>query len=403
MRAINIDIFSIIIFLGLVQGLFLSVLLLSKSNHLHKILGIILLLISIQIADFFSAYTLISLRYPHLIDISLPLGLAIGPLIYVFYFFVAEKKYPRYVILHFIPLVVFSINQSFYYLQGAAFKYNSFIESRGLDIPLRIIHNTFISDPLGLRYLGGLLTAISLTIYTILTLRELLKIVRLAKMKIWKLERGPLLWMRNFVLLTILLVLFVVINQLFGGNPESEYIVGTSLTIIIYYSSYHFIRSSSMINESFLTAKYEKSSLSDEMKKIIRERMITHMENDKPYLSNMFSLNQLSKNIYASPNHVSRIINEDFNRSYFEFISCYRIHEACKHLLDPTYKTRTIEDISFLVGYNSKTAFNKAFKKFTGITPLHFKKDPEMYSPIGKHLITYKKGNADFNHESLEH
>jgi AraC-like DNA-binding protein len=158
-----------------------------------------------------------------------------------------------------------------------------------------------------------------------------------------------------------------------------------------------------VINESFPAAKYEKTSLSDEMKDIIRERLITHMEQDKPFLNNMFSLNQLSKNILASQNHVSRIINEDFSQSYFEFISSYRIHEACKYLSDPGYKTRTIEDISFLVGYNSKAAFNKAFKKITGITPFHFKKDPEMYSPIGRHLISYKKASTDFYNKSLDH
>jgi AraC-like DNA-binding protein len=275
--------------------------------------------------------------------------------------------------------------------------------SRGFDLPLRINHDTFISDPLRMRKLGGLFTTISLAIYTILILRELLKIVKQARMNFWKLERGSLIWMRDFVLMTMILVLFVVINQLLGGNPESEFIVGTGLTVIIYYSSFHFIRSSSVINETFPAPKYEKTSLSDEMKERIREKLINHMEQDKPFLNNMFSLNQLSKNILASPNHVSRIINEDFKQSYFEFISCYRIHEACKYLSDPGYNTRTIEDISFLVGYNSKTAFNKTFKKITGITPLHFKKDPDMYSPIGKHLITYKKGNTEYNHKSLDH
>jgi len=403
LRAINIDIFSIIIFLGLVQGFFLSVLLLSKSDHLNKILGLILLMISLQISDFFFAYSLISIRYPHLIDISLPLGLAIGPLIYVFYFSVAEKKYPRHLLFHFIPSAVFTINQSFYYLQAADFKYNSFIVSRGLDLPLRITHDTFISDPLEIRNLGGLFTTISLAIYTILIFRELLMILKQARVKIWKPERRSLIWMRNFALLTMLLVLFVVINQIFGGEPESEYIVATGLTIIIYYSSYHYIRSFSMLNELFPTAKYEKSALPEGMKKKIRERLITHMENDKPFLNNMFSLTQLSENILASPNHVSRIINEDFKQSYFDFVSGYRILEACKYLVDPGNNTRTMEEISFLVGYNSKAAFNKAFKKFTGTTPLHFKKDPEMYSPIGKHLITYKKGSAYFIHESLEH
>jgi len=97
----------------------------------------------------------ISLRYPHLINISVLLGLANGPLIFLFYFYLAEKKYPPYAILHFIPFVIFLINQLFYYLQSPDFKFNSFVISRDLDLPLRIINPAFTSDPLGLRNLGG--------------------------------------------------------------------------------------------------------------------------------------------------------------------------------------------------------------------------------------------------------
>lgn len=403
MKTLNIDLFSIIIFLGLIQGIFLSVLLLAKSDSLNKILGIILLLISVQISDFFFAYSLISLKYPHLIDISLPLGLAIGPLAYFFYYFLAEKKFPRYVFLHLIPLCIFTINQAFYYLQSADFKYNSFVKARGFDLPLRLTHDSFTSDPLVLRNLGGLFTTISLAIYITLVFRELLKILKLAKVNLLKPGKESLIWIRNFAMLTMLLVIFIIINQVFGGEPESEYLVGTGLTIIIYYSSYHFIRNSFVLSEIFPAVKYEKSALPDEMKMMYKERLITHMEKDKPYLNNMFSLNQLSGKITASPNHVSRIINEDFNQSYYDFVSGYRIHEACKYLLDPEYKNRTIEEISFLVGYNSKAAFNKAFKKITGMTPLHFKKNPEMYSPIGKHLICNKQGNTANDRKSLDH
>jgi AraC-like DNA-binding protein len=44
-------------------------------------------------------------------------------------------------------------------------------------------------------------------------------------------------------------------------------------------------------------------------------------------------------------------------------------------LLNEDLKNRlTIEEISELVGYNSKTAFNNAFRKLTGKTPSEFRK-----------------------------
>jgi AraC-like DNA-binding protein len=371
---LNIDIFSIIIFLGLAQGIFLSVLLITKFKFPQKILGLILLIISIQIFDFFSAYSLISLKCPHLIDISQPLGLVLGPVIYILYYFFANRKYPQYFILHLIPAIIFLVNHAFYFFQSADFKYNSFVIARNFNLPLKNVSDGVIPDPLRLRSFGGELIAVSLSIYSILIMKELLKIVVLNKKKFWKVEEGSLMWLRNFVLILIVLVSYVLFNQFFIKNPRSEYIIATGLTLIVYYTTYHFIRNSFLINDSFLNIKYEKSSLSVSLKESIKDRLVNHLKNDKPFLSNVFSLKQLSKNISASPNHVSQIINEDFNQSYFEFIANYRIQEAKKYLLDSHYRNRNIEEISFLVGYNSKTAFNKAFKKITGKTPLQYKK-----------------------------
>lgn len=374
MIGLNIDIFTIVIFLGLIQGLFLSVLLITKFKFPQKILGIILLIISIHIFDFFSAYSLISLRYPHLIDISQPLGLVLGPVIYFLYYFYANRKYPQNFILHLIPAIIFFIGYAFYFFQSADFKYNSFVVARGLHLPLKNIPGGVISDPLRLKNFGGELIAISLGIYSILIMKELLKILKMNNKRFWKVNDVSVKWLRNFALIIIVLVSYVLFNQLFIRNPRSEYIIATGLTLIVYYTSYHFIRNSYLIHGSFLSIKYEKSSLSEPLKERIKFRLLNHLKNNKPFLSNTFSLKQLSENISASPNYVSQIINEDFHQSYYEFIANYRIQEAKNYLSDPNYKNKNIEEISFLVGYNSKTAFNKAFKKITGKTPLQFKK-----------------------------
>jgi len=52
----------------------------------------------------------------------------------------------------------------------------------------------------------------------------------------------------------------------------------------------------------------------------------------------------------------------------------YRVEEAIRILSDDKKNKKTIEEISEMVGYNSKTAFNNAFKKLTGITPSEFRK-----------------------------
>jgi len=51
----------------------------------------------------------------------------------------------------------------------------------------------------------------------------------------------------------------------------------------------------------------------------------------------------------------------------------FRIAEAKQKLLDPKESEKTILEIAYEVGFYSKSVFNTAFKKFTGITPSQFK------------------------------
>ena len=56
-----------------------------------------------------------------------------------------------------------------------------------------------------------------------------------------------------------------------------------------------------------------------------------------------------------------------------DFINKYRVEEAKKKLSSRTYKQFTILAIAYEVGFNSKSAFYNAFKKFTDTTPTKFR------------------------------
>jgi tetratricopeptide (TPR) repeat protein len=82
-----------------------------------------------------------------------------------------------------------------------------------------------------------------------------------------------------------------------------------------------------------------------------------------------FSLEKMATLVGSNRQYVSQIINEDFNQSFSDFVNESRIKEARKILSDTRYENYTIEAIGKMVGFKSKSAFNQAFKKFTGITP----------------------------------
>ena len=60
--------------------------------------------------------------------------------------------------------------------------------------------------------------------------------------------------------------------------------------------------------------------------------------------------------------------------NFVSFVNSYRIAEAKKLLLDPNKYNLTIEAIGNESGFKSKSAFNGAFKKITGMTPSAFVK-----------------------------
>ena len=101
---------------------------------------------------------------------------------------------------------------------------------------------------------------------------------------------------------------------------------------------------------------------------------MAELEKGKYYTDNLASLSELSKKISESPHHVSQVMNEKLNKSFFELLATYRVEEAKRIISDDPGGRLTIEEISEMVGYNSKTAFNNAFKRYTGKTPSEFRR-----------------------------
>jgi AraC-like DNA-binding protein len=66
------------------------------------------------------------------------------------------------------------------------------------------------------------------------------------------------------------------------------------------------------------------------------------------------------------------MLNEHFHKNFSDYINSLRIEEAKKILQDPA-NNKTILEILYETGFNSKASFNAYFKKETGLTPTEFK------------------------------
>ena len=121
--------------------------------------------------------------------------------------------------------------------------------------------------------------------------------------------------------------------------------------------------------------KYEKARIPAEDADRYFKKLIRFMKTEKPYLDPDISLPKLARELMIPDHYLSQIINSRLKQNFFDFINSYRIKEAQGKISDPNSFRMSFLQIAFDVGFNSKSAFNRAFKKHTSLTPSEFKKN----------------------------
>ncbi len=120
--------------------------------------------------------------------------------------------------------------------------------------------------------------------------------------------------------------------------------------------------------------KYISMTLKDaDVEQYVRE-IKQYMTTKKPYLDATLSLPELANKLNIPSHHLSRVINEQFDANFFDFINKYRIEEVKSKICNPEFENLSLLGIAFDSGFNTKSAFNRVFKKMTGLTPSAYKK-----------------------------
>jgi AraC-like DNA-binding protein len=108
------------------------------------------------------------------------------------------------------------------------------------------------------------------------------------------------------------------------------------------------------------------------------------MLEQKPYLNAGLTINELATLVKCNRHHLSQVLNESIQRSFYDYINQFRVDEARQMLLDPAKEGHKIASIAYDCGFNSLSTFNDVFKKITGLTPSQFKKD-ELHTTKQQH------------------
>ncbi|BAV06809.1 transcriptional regulator, AraC family [Filimonas lacunae] len=93
------------------------------------------------------------------------------------------------------------------------------------------------------------------------------------------------------------------------------------------------------------------------------------VEVEKVYTDPELTLTQLARQMNTNASLLSKVINTCFRQNFNDFINYYRVQETIRLMQSDAHRHLNLLVIAYEAGFNSKSTFNRAFKKVTGKTP----------------------------------
>ncbi len=208
-------------------------------------------------------------------------------------------------------------------------------------------------------------------------------------------EKVSLKWLRhaNIGFTAVLAItLFFYIMLITGGyytfSTETDFAFIFTVSVLINYIGFRSLNQPEIISGEFVSngPKYQHSPLEPAQAKDYEQKVLQFMTNEKPYLQSDFKLIDLAKTLSLQPYLLSQVLNENLGQNFFEFVNSHRIEAAKQLMAEADWQRQTIMGIAFDVGFNSKSAFNRAFKKSTGTTPSAYLRSIKQQSLSGTTL-----------------
>lgn len=368
----RIDLFSIFIFLGIVQGIFLLIFFLSKENRKNEANLFHALLLFSMVACIFEIFMMYSgyiMNALYLVDFSETLSFVIGPAFYFLVVSLIRGPVPRKYYWHLAFPVLYLLMLTPFLILPDDFKYNAYVDSYRPDLSFRDVEYPYNPDRFMLIGDHALMTLISLCIYATLGTIEVVKAFQKKKESFWNPKHPVLRTLRLGSIQIISAFFIILLVKLFNKNDYGDHLLAAYIAITIYFTSFSVIKNSGFFKQASLNdqPKYKTSSLTNDQQLALLAKLQQCMTTEKPFLKSDFSLPDLADQLKTTVHTLSQVINEGLNKTFFEMTAQHRIEEAKRLLKEkPNIK---VEEIAEEVGYNSKSSFNTTFKKLTGQTP----------------------------------
>lgn len=179
---------------------------------------------------------------------------------------------------------------------------------------------------------------------------------------------------RNDVLIFSAVSIFVILIGFFGLQQEDIFSSTKDNDIETQGLTMESLQNEVSIQKEEEKGKYNSSGLSDEKANLLHAQLSLAMEEDKVYTNSKLSLSELADKLNTPANYLSQILNEKEEQNFYDYVNTFRVNEFKRLISIPKNQNLTLLAVAYDCGFNSKSSFNRYFKKCTGQTPSQYLK-----------------------------
>jgi AraC-like DNA-binding protein len=361
--------------MGIIITFFLIIILISKKNksEADKILALWLFFTGFHLILFYLHFNNEYVKFPFLLGIEIPMPLVQGPFLYLYTSALTNRnRNKKYNLLHFMPFIIAFIPLLPFF--GLPFDQKAAIyknEGQGYEQLLSVLLIAII--------ISGIL-------YALLSLEKIYQHRKNITEQFSFTEKINLTWLSYLILgSSIIWVVVIFCND--------QYIFAT-VVLYLFFIGYFGIKQVGIFtnklsenndseilvletisdNNQLDKVKYKKSGLNDTELQAIHKNLILIMQEEKLYKNSELTLADLSQKLNVHPNVLSQVINSAEQKNFYDYINHQRVDEFKKIILITENQKFTLLSLAYECGFNSKTAFNRNFKKVTGFSPSEYLK-----------------------------
>ena len=369
--------FELFLLLGDVLSFLLSMYLIFYPGNFfpNRILGALVFSWTVTVFAFILHSSGFYIRHVHLYAVLDVFTLLFFPLMFLYLrnYLYRDIKYPVRQIFHFVPALLYLLIFLPFYIQPDDAKLKMFQE--GFPIWYNIFQSAF-----------DITIIIQGIFYSIFCLREIHRFQYFRKKHLSKFQLSTLVSLRMFVFVNVIL-------WMFGTTGAILDILGIKLFIDLFKIFYAGLSLFTIVLAIFTIRRPELFSESEDILNLVRfnkssgSRAITDqnnqdfkvlsqfIESEKPYLKTDLKMQDLVESTGIAYKRISEVFNKNFNKTFYEVMNEYRLEEAKILIKKGFHQDHTLNYLAEKAGFNSKTTFNRIFKKYTSKTPSDYIKN----------------------------